>query len=136
MQARSASLNERPPVATRSPSHYYRSHDLYRPMSALAPRDLLILAVLADGPSHGYGIIKAVEERSEHDVLLDPANLYRCLRRMSADGWIDEVEARTGDERRRTYRITPKGRAILRKEAQRLERLLRGLNPSLAGHKR
>ena len=105
-------------------------------MSALAPRDLLILAVLADGPSHGYGIIKAVEERSENDVLLDPANLYRCLRRMRADGWIDEVEARTGDERRRTYRITPKGRAILRKEAQRLERLLRGLNPSLAGHKR
>ena len=105
-------------------------------MSALAPRDLLILAVLADGPSHGYGIIKAVEDRSEQDVLLDPANLYRCLRRMSADGWIDEVEARAGDERRRTYRITPKGRAILRKEAQRLERLLRGLNPSLAGQKR
>ncbi|PYP62722.1 MAG: PadR family transcriptional regulator, partial [Gemmatimonadetes bacterium] len=44
-------------------------------MTALAPRDLLILAVLADGPSHGYGIIKAVEDRSEHDVLLDPANL-------------------------------------------------------------
>src|ERR687896_132942 len=64
-----------------------------------APRDLLVLAVLADGPSHGYGIIKAVEERSEHDVLLDPANLYRCLRRMSADGWIDEVEARTADDR-------------------------------------
>src|SRR5688572_4428985 len=131
MQARSASLNARPPVAGRSPSTYYESYDRYRPMSALAPRDLLILAVLADGPSHGYGIIKAVEERSENDVLLDPANLYRCLRRMSADGWIDEVEARTGDERRRTYRITPKGRAILRKEAQRLERLLRGLNPSL-----
>lgn len=104
-------------------------------MAALAPRDLLILAVLADGPSHGYGIIKAVEERSEHDVLLDPANLYRCLRRMNADGWIDEVEART-DDRRRTYRITAKGRAILRNEVQRLESLLRGLRPSLAGHRR
>ena len=105
-------------------------------MSALAPRDLLILAVLADGPSHGYGIIKAVEDRSEHDVLLDPANLYRCLRRMRADGWIDEVEARTGEDRRRTYRITAKGSAILRSEVQRLESLLRGLHPSLAGHKR
>jgi DNA-binding PadR family transcriptional regulator len=105
-------------------------------MSALAPRDLLILAVLADGPTHGYGIIKAVEDRSEHDVLLDPANLYRCLRRMTADGWIDEVEARKGDERRRTYRITTKGRAILRNEVQRLQALLRGLHPSLAGHKR
>ena len=105
-------------------------------MTALAPRDLLILAVLADGPSHGYGIIKAVEERSEHDVLLDPANLYRCLRRMRADGWIDEIDPRAGDDRRRTYRITARGRAILRSEVQRLASLLRGLHPSLAGHKR
>ena len=58
-------------------------------MQPLAPRDLLVLAVLADGPQHGYGIIKAVEERSSHDVLLDPANLYRVLRRMQVDGWID-----------------------------------------------
>ena len=105
-------------------------------MTALAPRDLLILAVLADRPTHGYGIIKAVEERSHHDVLLDPANLYRCLRRMSADGWIDEVDSRTDDGRRRTYRITAQGRSILRNEVRRLESLLRGLNPSLAGHKR
>jgi DNA-binding PadR family transcriptional regulator len=105
-------------------------------MTALAPRDLLILAVLAEGPSHGYGIIKAVEDRSEHDVLLDPANLYRCLRRMSADGWIDEVPTLPGDERRRTYEITPKGHDILRSEVQRLDNLLRGLRPSLAWHKR
>ncbi len=105
-------------------------------MTALAPRDLLILAVLADGPSHGYGIIKAVEERSGHDVLLDPANLYRSLRRMSADGWINELDAKTGDDRRRTYRITAAGRTILRAEAQRLENLLRGLRPTLAAHKR
>ena len=105
-------------------------------MTALAPRDLLILAVLADGPSHGYGIIKAVEERSDNDVLLDPANLYRCLRRMSAKRWIDEVESRDAEGRRRTYRITATGRTILRAEVQRLESLLRGLRPALAGHKR
>lgn len=105
-------------------------------MTALAPRDLLILAVLSDGPSHGYGIIKAVEERSEHDVQLDPANLYRCLRRMSADGWIDEIDSKGDDDRRRTYRITANGRAILRNEVRRLEVLLRGLNPSLVGPKR
>src|SRR5688500_69361 len=115
------------PIATDEP---------HRPMTALAPRDLLTLAVLADGPSHGYGIIKAVEDRSGNDVLLDPANLYRCLRRMSGDGWIAEIEARTGDERRRTFRITPRGREVLMDEVQRLQSLLRGLRPSLAGHKR
>ena len=89
----------------------------------LAPRDLLILSVLASAPLHGYGIIKAVEERSQSGVLLDPANLYRCLRRMRSDGWIDEVQDED-DSRRRTYRITPDGRHILRAEVARLARLL------------
>jgi len=57
----------------------------------LAPRDLLILAVLGEGPLHGYGIIKAVELRSQAGVLLDPANLYRVLRRMSRLGWIRQA---------------------------------------------
>jgi DNA-binding PadR family transcriptional regulator len=104
-------------------------------MTPLAPRDLLILAALAEGPVHGYGIIKAVEERSNGDVLLDPANLYRCLRRMYADGWIDEIKP-DRDDRRRTFRITARGRNILRDEVQRLGSLLRSLGPSLAGGKR
>ena len=57
----------------------------------LAPRDLLILAVLGEGPLHGYGIIKAVEVRSRAGVLLDPANLYRVLRRMREVRWIREA---------------------------------------------
>ena len=108
---------------------------MVEPTLPLAPRDLLILAVLAESPSHGYGLIKAVEERSNQGVLLDPANLYRCLRRMSADGWIDEVAAR-GEERRRTYRITAVGRSLLRSEVKRLESLLGQLRPSLAGGRR
>ena len=98
----------------------------------LAPRDLLILAVLAEGPAHGYGLIKAVEERSHQGVQLDPANLYRCLRRMSADGWIDEVES-PDEARRRTYAITAKGRSLLHAEVSRLESLLRQVRTSAAG---
>jgi DNA-binding PadR family transcriptional regulator len=97
----------------------------------LAPRDLLILAVLAEGPLHGYGLIKAVEARSSSGVLLDPANLYRVLRRMRAMGWI--AEAGDSDERRRTHRITAAGSAILRAELGRLERLLAQARPAVAG---
>ena len=93
----------------------------------LAPRDLLILAVLAEGPLHGYGLIKAVEDMSEQSVLLDPANLYRALRRMTADGWIDEAHGKGDDERRRSYRITARGRMILKAEVRRLESLIRNL---------
>jgi DNA-binding PadR family transcriptional regulator len=99
----------------------------------LAPRDLLILSVLSEGPLHGYGIIRAVEERSEAGVLLDPANLYRVLRRMSRDGWIREAEDAAEDAgRRRTYLITATGMALLRAEVARLERLLRHVRPALA----
>jgi len=95
----------------------------------LAPRDLLILVVLAEGPLHGYGIVKAVEERSESGVLLDPANLYRVLRRMREEGWVDEREGES--ERRRTHQITPHGRAVLRAEVERLDRLVSYARPAL-----
>jgi DNA-binding PadR family transcriptional regulator len=96
----------------------------------LAPRDLMILAVLAEGPTHGYGLIKSVEERSESGVLLDPANLYRTLRRMRELGWIEEAAAE--DDRRRVHRITERGQAIVVAELARLERLLVQARPALA----
>lgn len=96
----------------------------------LAPRDLLILAALAEAPSHGYGLIKAVEERSESGVLLDPANLYRVLRRMRELGWIEEADGE--DDRRRVHRITELGRALAAAEVRRLERLLSQARPALA----
>lgn len=122
------------------------NHDL-----PLAPRDLLILAVLAETPLHGYGIIKAVEDRSASGVLLDPANLYRVLRRMRGAGWIREAPgagAASGlvstsqdgrgaggdgpDSRRRTYEIAAEGKALLQAEIIRLDRLLRQVRPALA----
>ena len=99
----------------------------------LAPRDLLILSVLAEGDQHGYGIIKAVDERTEARVLLDPANLYRVLRRMRRDGWIEEIDAGGAEEgRRRTYSITSRGLSILKTEVDRLEHLLGQVRPALA----
>ena len=97
----------------------------------LAPRDLLVLAVLADGPLHGYGLIKAVETRTSSGVRLDPANLYRVLRRMRSLGWIEEAE--DGAERRRTHRITATGRSILGAEIRRLEEILAQARPAVAG---
>lgn len=97
----------------------------------LAPRDLLILSVLAEGPRHGYGIIKEVERRSSAGVLLDPANLYRVLRRMRDLGWIEEAD--DGEERRRTHHLTPEGREVLGAEVRRLEELLAQARPAVAG---
>ncbi len=96
----------------------------------LAPRDLLVLTVLVNTPLHGYGIVKAVEERSRSGVLLDPANLYRMLRRMRDLGWVEECEV-DGSDRRRTHRITSRGELVLHAEIARLERLLGYVRPDL-----
>lgn len=98
---------------------------------SLAPRDLLVLAVLAEGSLHGYGIIKAVEARASSGVHLDPANLYRVLRRMRALVWIEEAD--DAEERRRTHRITARGRDVLRAELSRLEDLLAQARPAVTG---
>lgn len=83
-----------------------------------------------DGPLHGYGIVKAVEKRSDARVRLDPANLYRTLRRMRRDGWVEAVdEPDPEDARRRNFRLTPEGRAVVRAEVERLVQVLEWAGP-------
>lgn len=93
-------------------------------MIPLNPRDYLILFVLESGEHHGYGIVKQVESESGGQVRLDPANLYRAVRRLIRDDLVRESDQRaTGDsrdERRRYYAVTEFGRQVLRLEATRL----------------
>ncbi len=91
------------------------------------PRDFLILFSLVDQERHGYGLVKEVERQSEGEVRLDPANLYRSLKRMIKHGLVEESErkpaADSHDERRRYYAITGFGRQVVTREAARLDKL-------------
>jgi DNA-binding PadR family transcriptional regulator len=84
-----------------------------------------ILLALADGERHGYSIIKEVEEATGGAVRLLAGTLYRLLKEMVADGWIVETEGDENDERRRYYRLTPRGRRVAVAESERLESLVR-----------
>ena len=42
---------------------------------SLSQRDFLILFQLLDGECHGYGLRKAIAERTGGELTLDPANL-------------------------------------------------------------
>jgi PadR family transcriptional regulator PadR len=87
----------------------------------IPPRDYLVLFVLAEGPAHGYGILKGIESGSG-GVPFDPANLYRSLRKLTRDGLVIEAAGRerdTGPPRRR-YRLTALGHRVLAAEARRL----------------
>jgi DNA-binding PadR family transcriptional regulator len=93
----------------------------------IQPRDYLLLFALSARPRHGYGLIKDVLVDTAGAVTIDPANLYRSIKRLTKDGLVMEADAPVGeateDERRRYYGITPLGQRVVRAEATRLENL-------------
>jgi DNA-binding PadR family transcriptional regulator len=92
----------------------------------LAPAFLHILIALGDGERHGYSIMQDVAERTAGRVRMSPGTLYGSIKRMLADGMIEELTtgAAGADERRRFYRITKFGRRVAAAEADRLSSLL------------
>lgn len=95
----------------------------------LTPFAFQVLLALADGDRHGYAIIKEVEERSGGQVTLRTGTLYTLLQRLLDEALISEVDApatadKSEDSRRRYYRLSALGDAVLRAEAQRLESLI------------
>jgi DNA-binding PadR family transcriptional regulator len=94
----------------------------------LSPAAFHIMLVLADGENHGYAIMKEVAEQTQGRMRLGPGSLYGTIKRMLADGWIEESDERPDpkldDERRRYYRLTSVGRKLVQAEAERLEQLV------------
>ncbi len=85
---------------------------------ARTDRQYDIVRALADGEErHGYALMCAVEEHTGGRVILAPSTLYRAIGRLLDDGLIVQTDRRPDpaveDERRRYYRLTPRGRALL-----------------------
>lgn len=100
---------------------------------------LLIMLAVANEPRHGYGIIRDVEARSDGEIVLQTGALYRWIKRLVADGLIDEtsepVGAESPDERRRYYTLTPLGHAVMTAEVERMAKLVRAARLTVAGKK-
>jgi DNA-binding PadR family transcriptional regulator len=83
----------------------------------------LILTALAAEPAHGYGVIRAVEELSQGEVVLRPGTLYGALDRLTEQGLIAVDREESVDGRlRRYYKLTDAGTAALVAQVQRLRR--------------
>jgi DNA-binding PadR family transcriptional regulator len=83
----------------------------------------LILTALAAEPRHGYGVIRAVEELSDGDVVLRPGTLYGALDRLAEQGLVEVDREEAVDGRlRRYYRLTDSGAAALTAQVGRLRR--------------
>ena len=96
----------------------------------LHPEAFRILLVLREGERHGYSLVKELEKDPGRPGRVLPANLYRRIRTLLADGLIEESDHRPDpeldDERRKYFRITKLGQSAARAEAHRLDALLAG----------
>jgi DNA-binding PadR family transcriptional regulator len=81
---------------------------------------ILILASLASGPRHGYSMIEDIAASS--GTRLGPGTLYGALARLEARRLIEPVDS---PDRRRPYRLTGAGEALLAAEIATLERVVK-----------
>ncbi len=97
--------------------------------AAPPPAVFHLLLALRDGELHGYALMRRVEELTDGSVRMGPGTLYGAIKRMLADGLIEESDERPDpaldDQRRRYYRITAQGERVCATEVIRLETLLR-----------
>ena len=79
--------------------------------------ELLILALLEEEERHGYEIGQLITERSAGVITFHVTSLYPTLYRLEGKGLIDGrwVE-KSGQRRRRYYRLTPGGRGVLARQ--------------------
>lgn len=124
-----------PASATARPSggHDPPSED---PLTRPDPEDFLPLSTpvlhtllaLGDDRLHGYAIMQAIEEKTGGVATILPGTLYTTLNRMLEDGLVEEAPERPDDpdddRRRRYYRITDFGRAVVAAESERMAVLL------------
>lgn len=109
-----------PPVATLPP---------------LKPAWFHILLALSHGELHGYAIRESVDVQTNGRVKLWPANLYGSIKDMTDLALLEplaEDEQPVEDQRRQYYRLTKRGRELLRLEADRLQGLIDAARASQA----
>ena len=90
--------------------------------AALPPHWFQILLALADHDLHGLGVMNEVLARTDGQMRLWPAMLYRNLQKLEAEGLIAEAPGRPAPAAGspRFFRITAAGRRACAAEAARL----------------
>ena len=92
--------------------------DTYLPLTESTYYTLLALVE----PLHGYGIMQKVDQLSEGTVQVGPGTLYGALQTLEKEKLIAKIGE---EERRKIYTLTAKGRAVLKKQVNRLAIMVR-----------
>ena len=72
-------------------------------------------------PRHGYGIMQHVEKLTNGRIKIGAGTMYGNLSRMEKEGLISSVAE---EDRKKIYKLSEKGKIVLKLELERLEELL------------
>lgn len=102
----------------------------YKSFLPLTEATFFILLSLAPGPSHGYAIMKAVNQMSDGRITFSTGTLYGALKRLLDQGWIvrNGEGHPDGDENsraRKEYELTALGENVLDTEVSRMNELVK-----------
>src|SRR5262245_29128409 len=90
--------------------------------------DLMLLAVLAGGPAHGYGLVEELRRRSLGSLDLPEGTIYPALYRLERQGLIGSYWSSDTPRRRRMYRLRTAGRAALGHKRQAWQDVMTAIN--------
>ena len=100
--------------------------DRQRKLLPLTPAVFFILLALADGEKHGYAIMQEAAILSDQQIHMGPGTLYTTIQRLLDLSLIVETtDSKSQDDRRRYYRLTGAGKALLETEIGRMSAVLR-----------
>ena len=80
---------------------------------------LAVLSLLAEGPRHGYELMKEIESRSGGTYKVSAGTMYPTLQQLEDEGMITSEQK----ESRRVYQITEAGRAELTAQAEKVNEI-------------
>lgn len=94
----------------------------------------LVLAVLADGPQHGYAIAQQINRRTDNSLKFKQGTLYPVLHTLEREGLVSGQWQHTAGERPRlVYAITEAGQAALAERVRAWQRFSQAMNSLIGG---
>ena len=83
----------------------------------------LLLAILQQGPMHGYAIASELRARSGGALAVPEGTLYPVLHKLEKEGLVRSHWEKVGGRRRRVYAASPKSQNALRERVESWQRL-------------
>jgi transcriptional regulator len=93
--------------------------------------DMLLLAILSEGPGHGYAVIESLRQRSRGLFDLPEGTVYPALHRLEDQGLLQSRWSEDAGRRKRIYQLTPKGRQALSKRQDEWKQFFEAVNATV-----